>query len=66
MAMMGLRLNTGFSKDRYFELSGKRLNEKTLTYLINDNLITVENNFIKATDQGRVVLNSLILSILSE
>ena len=66
MAMMGLRLNSGFSKERYFRLSGKKLNEKTLTYLINDNLITVENSFIKATDQGRVVLNSLILSILSE
>ena len=66
MAMMGLRLNSGFSKERYFRLSGKKLNEKTLTFLISDNLITVENNFIKATDQGRVVLNSLILNILSD
>ena len=66
MAMMGLRLNSGFSKDRYFRLSGKKLNEKTLTFLISDNLITVENNFIKATAQGRVVLNSLILNILSD
>ena len=65
MAMMGLRLNSGFSKERYFRLSGKKLNEKTLTFLISDNLITVENNFIKATDQVRVVLNSLILNILS-
>ena len=65
MAMMGLRLNSGFSKERYFRLSGKKLNEKTLTFLISDNLITVENNFIKATAQGRVVLNSLILNILS-
>lgn len=65
MAMMGLRLNSGFSKERYFRLSGKKLNEKTLTFLISDNLITVENNFIKATDQGRVVLNSLILNMLS-
>lgn len=66
MAMMGLRLNSGFSKERYFRLSGKKLNEKTLTFLISDNLITVENNFIKATTQGRVVLNSLILNILSD
>lgn len=66
MAMMGLRLNSGFSKERYFRLSGKKLNEKTLTFLISDNLITVENNFIKATAQGRVVLNSLILNILSD
>ena len=66
MAMMGLRLNSGFSKERYFRLSGKKLNEKTLTFLISDNLITVENNFIKATNQGRVVLNSLILNILSD
>ena len=66
MAMMGLRLNSGFSKERYFRLSGKKLNEKTLTFLISDNLITVENNFVKATDQGRVVLNSLILNILSD
>ena len=49
MAMMGLRLNSGFSKERYFHLSGKKLNEKTLTFLISDNLITVENNFIKTT-----------------
>ena len=66
MAMMGLRLSSGFSIDRYFHLSGKKLNEKTLDYLINDNLITVENNFLKATDQGKVVLNSLILNILSD
>ena len=66
MAMMGLRLNSGFSKERYFRLSGKKLNEKTLTFLISDNLITVENNYIKATAQGRVVLNSLILNILSD
>ena len=66
MAMMGLRLNSGFSKERYFHLSGKKLNEKTLTLLISDNLITVENNYIKATAQGRVVLNSLILNILSD
>ena len=66
MAMMGLRLNSGFSKERYFRLSGKKLNEKTLTFLISDNLITVENNFIKATAQGRAVLNSLILNILSD
>ena len=66
MAMMGLRLNSGFSKERYFRLSGKKLNEKTLTFLISDNLITEENNFIKATAQGRVVLNSLILNILSD
>lgn len=66
MAMMGLRLNSGFSKERYFRLSGKKLNEKTLTFLISDNLITVENNFIKATAQGRVVLNSLILNILTD
>ena len=66
MAMMGLRLNSGFSKERYFRLSGKKLNEKNLTFLISDNLITVENNFIKATAQGRVVLNSLILNILSD
>ena len=66
MAMMGLRLNSGFSKERYFRLSGKKLNEKTLTFLISDNLITDENNFIKATAQGRVVLNSLILNILSD
>ena len=66
MAMMGLRLNSGFSKERYFRLSGKKLNEKTLTFLISDNLITDENNCIKATAQGRVVLNSLILNILSD
>ena len=66
MAMMGLRLNSGFSKERYFRLSGKKLNEKTLTFLISDNLITVENNFIKATARGSVVLNSLILNILSD
>ena len=66
MAMMGLRLNSGFSKERYFRLSGKKLNEKTLAFLISDNLIAVENNFIKATAQGRVVLNSLILNILSD
>ena len=66
MVMMGLRLSSGISKARYQKLSGKKFNEKNLTNLINDDLILVEKGFIKATESGRAVLNSLILTLLSD
>lgn len=66
MVMMGLRLSSGISKARYQKLSGKKFNEKNLTNLINDDLILVEKGFIRATESGRAVLNSLILSLLSD
>ena len=66
MVMIGLRLSSGISKARYQKLSGKKFNEKNLTNLINDDLIFVEKGFIRATESGRAVLNSLILSLLSD
>lgn len=64
MVMMGLRLNSGISKNRYQTLSGKKFNEKNLTNLINDDLVLVDRGYIKATQNGKAVLNSLILNLL--
>ena len=64
MVIMGLRLNSGISKTRYQTLSGKNFNEKNLTNLINDDLILVDRGYIKATQNGKAVLNSLILNLL--
>jgi putative oxygen-independent coproporphyrinogen III oxidase len=64
MVMMGLRLNSGISKNRYHLLSGKTFNEKNLTNLINDDLVLIERGYIKATQNGKAVLNSLILNLL--
>ena len=64
MVMMGLRLSSGISKNRYHLLSGKKFNEKNLKNLINDDLVLVEKGYIKATQNGKAVLNSLILNLL--
>jgi coproporphyrinogen III oxidase-like Fe-S oxidoreductase len=57
-------LNSGISKNRYQTLSGKKFNEKNLTNLINDDLVLVDRGYIKATQNGKAVLNSLILNLL--
>ena len=63
--MMSLRLSEGLSLSRYEALAGKTLSRSTLGYLSEIGMIEALDDRIKATLQGRVVLNSVIRELLS-
>lgn len=62
--MMGIRLSEGFSPDRYKSLCGDALNETIITDLCGMNLLTRKNDRITATDDGRMVLDTLTRQLL--
>ncbi|MEL6415704.1 MAG: coproporphyrinogen III oxidase, partial [Pseudomonadota bacterium] len=63
--MMSLRLSEGMSLSRYESLAGKALSVSTLGYLTEIGMIDSSYDRVKATQQGRVVLNSVIRELLS-
>ena len=63
--MMSLRLSEGMSLSRYESLAGKALSVSTLGYLTEIGMIDASYDRVKATQQGRVVLNSVIRELLS-
>jgi len=62
--LMGLRIDEGVSLTRYAELSGEALNANELAYLIDDGLLSREGDRLKATYEGRLVLNSVTETLL--
>lgn len=62
--MMGLRLREGIDAARYAALSGKALNSVALEDLMNLEMIEVEAGKVRATRNGRAVLNALIRALL--
>ncbi|MEL6121941.1 MAG: coproporphyrinogen III oxidase, partial [Pseudomonadota bacterium] len=63
--MMSLRLSEGMGLSRYESLAGKALSASTLGYLTEIGMIDASYDRVKATQQGRVVLNSVIRELLS-
>ncbi|WP_353535577.1 radical SAM family heme chaperone HemW [Cognatishimia sp. WU-CL00825] len=66
MMMMGLRLNDGVDLNRWKKLSGRTLNSGTLTHLQDIGMIHQSGNHLFATQDGRMVLNTLLAQILVE
>ncbi|WP_319825200.1 radical SAM family heme chaperone HemW [Thalassovita sp.] len=64
--MMGLRLSEGISHARYKSITGHDLDQPKLDYLQEIGMIRVNGDNIAATPEGRMVLNSVILELLSE
>ena len=62
--LMGLRIKEGISISRYETLSGLRLNLSELNHLINDTLLVKDNDRLKATASGRLVLNAVTERLL--
>lgn len=62
--LMGLRIEDGISGARYREISGRDLPESELTPLIADGLLLREGDKIKATQQGRLLLNAITERLL--
>ncbi|UWQ91437.1 radical SAM family heme chaperone HemW [Rhodobacteraceae bacterium M382] len=64
--MMGIRLTEGLDVERYQRLSGSPLPEENLTYLEDLGMIERSGSCLKATLQGRSLLNAVIRELLSD
>ncbi len=62
--MMSLRINEGLSISRFERLASAPLDPAALTHLQEIGMIIAENDRIRATVQGRMVLNSIIRDLL--
>jgi oxygen-independent coproporphyrinogen-3 oxidase len=64
MMMMGLRLSEGVDLRRWENLSGRSLNPDVLDHLQNIGMIACSGDRLYATQDGRMVLNTLLAEIL--
>ncbi|NOE33745.1 radical SAM family heme chaperone HemW [Ruegeria sp. HKCCD7318] len=63
--MMGMRISEGLDIDRWERLAGRKLSEDTIDHLIGIKMIEHENGRLRATSDGRAVLNAVIRELLS-
>ncbi len=66
MMMMGLRLNEGVDLTRWEKLSKRSLNPESLAHLESIGMIRRSSNRLFASQDGRMVLNTLLAEILVE
>ena len=62
--MMGLRLNDGISRARFAALGGT-LRDREMAELTDLNLLTVNDDTVRTTAQGRMVLNEVLRKLLA-
>jgi oxygen-independent coproporphyrinogen-3 oxidase len=65
MMLMGLRLEEGVSLARYAKLAGRALDDTRIANLVADGLLLKDGERIRATAEGRLVLNELLAQLLS-
>jgi oxygen-independent coproporphyrinogen-3 oxidase len=61
--MMSLRLREGTSLSRYSSFSGDGVSAKKLADMQEIGMITLDDDRIRATEAGRMVLNTLIAEL---
>ena len=62
--MMGLRITEGIDRNRYQALAGAPMSQDALAHLQEIGMISIDPRRIRVTDQGRMVLNSVIKELL--
>lgn len=62
--LMGLRLKEGVDLKRYAALSGHKIDPEALAHLQDLGMISVDNDRLIVLDQGVIVLNAVIESLL--
>ena len=62
--MMGLRLNDGISLARFNTLAPHHLNKSILEMYVGERLLSIDEQRLKATQKGRLVLNRIIADLL--
>lgn len=64
--MMGLRITDGIDIARYENISGNQINSNKINYLKDINMVVIHDNRLRATTQGRPLLNAIIRELLTE
>ena len=64
LLMMGLRLTEGVDISRYESLAGITLEKERLDHLANMGMVAISGQRLRATDQGRAVLNAILRELL--
>ncbi|MFW8593827.1 radical SAM family heme chaperone HemW [Cribrihabitans neustonicus] len=64
--MMGMRLSEGLDMGRYTQLAGKPLPQKALANLVELGMVTIFDQRLRATGQGRAVLNAVLRELLMD
>lgn len=62
--MMGLRVTGGIDRQRYIRMAGQDLPQDRLAYLEDLRLIELTDTTVKATQRGRIVLNSVLRELI--
>lgn len=62
--MMSMRLAEGLDIHRYQNLAGAELPQDRIEHLVDLDMVTISDQRIKATDQGRAVLNAILRELL--
>ncbi|KCV82528.1 coproporphyrinogen III oxidase [Actibacterium atlanticum] len=62
--LMGLRLAEGIDTNRFERLSGAPLDAEKLDSLLEIGMISLENHRLRATSQGRAVLNAVLRELI--
>jgi oxygen-independent coproporphyrinogen-3 oxidase len=58
--LMSMRLSEGLDLDRYAMLAGQPISAQALTHLKDIGMVEIENQRLRVTRQGRMVLNAVI------
>lgn len=64
--MMGMRLYEGLDLDRHAQLSGVALDQDRLSHLISLGMVTLDGSRLRATPDGRAVLNAVLRDLLMD
>ena len=65
MMLMGMRLSEGVDAKRYAALAGRELPDEKISMLVEQELLAVDGDRLRATATGRPVLNAVLRSLLT-
>ena len=58
--MTSLRLEEGLDKSKFLNITKKKISKNQISFLKKHDLLTEGDNFLKATEKGKLLLNKLI------
>ena len=64
--MMGMRLYEGLDLRRYEMLAGAAMDEEKIAHLQSIGMIALDGPYMRATSEGRVVLNAVLRELLTD
>ena len=62
--IMGLRLREGVNLSNYNKLAKTKIPKSIINELINDDLITLDNQILATTEHGKVLTNYIVRKLL--